>query len=265
AQRLIHGGISDGVQKTWTLCSVDDVAAFTQRMPSDSPFILMVDRGECTFASKVRRAQHLGASGVIIADNTCLCNEEESQACTKVEGTPCEQVEPIMADDGSGADIAIPSFLMKKMDAGTIKDRLRERQNVQAEMTWSLPAPDDRVEWSLWTSAMDTSAAPFKRDFKEIVKTLGKSAQFTPFYVVYNGASYGCTGPGGSNCGSLCTNKGRYCMTDPDFDTKAGVSGGDVVKESLRQKCIWNIYGGENADLKDQVSGQIDVRAANFP
>ena len=35
---------------------------------------------------------------------------------------------------------------------------------------------------------------PFKRDFKNIVKTLGKSAQFTPFYVVYNGASYGCTG-----------------------------------------------------------------------
>lgn len=48
---------------------------------------------------------------------------------------------------------------MKKMDAGLIKDRLSEGQNVQAEMTWSLPAPDDRVEWSLWTSAMDTSAA----------------------------------------------------------------------------------------------------------
>lgn len=48
-------------------------------------------------------------------------------------------------------------------------------------------------------------------------------------------------------------------MTDPDFDTKAGVSGADVVKESLRQKCIWNIYGGENADLEDQVRGPIDV------
>lgn len=35
---------------------------------------------------------------------------------------------------------------------------------------------------------------PFKRDFKEVVKTLGKSAQFTPYYVVYNGDSYGCTG-----------------------------------------------------------------------
>ena len=42
------------------------------------------------------------------------------------------------------------------------------------------------------------SPKPFKRDFKEIVKTLGTSAQFTPFYVVYNGASYGCTGVRGS-------------------------------------------------------------------
>lgn len=27
-----------------------------------------------------------------------------------------------------------------------------------------------------------------------MVKTLGKHAQFTPYYVVYNGNSYGCTG-----------------------------------------------------------------------
>lgn len=55
--------------------------------------------------------------------------------------------------------LCAPSFLMKKMDAETIKTQLQDGHDVQAEMTWSLPAPDDRVEWSLWTSAMDTSAA----------------------------------------------------------------------------------------------------------
>ncbi|CAN0457858.1 unnamed protein product, partial [Ascophyllum nodosum] len=72
AERLIHGGVAKGSQKTWTLCSSDDVVAFETIMPEDSPFILMVDRGNCTFVSKVRRAQYLGAAGVIIADNTCL-------------------------------------------------------------------------------------------------------------------------------------------------------------------------------------------------
>ncbi|CAN0396241.1 unnamed protein product, partial [Scytosiphon promiscuus] len=95
---------------------------------------------------QVRKAQHLGAIGVIIADHTCLCSDEASGTCTKTEQVQCEQVEPIMADDGSGADILIPSFLMKKMDAAVIKTRLQAGASVQAEMTWSLPAPDDRVE-----------------------------------------------------------------------------------------------------------------------
>lgn len=51
------------------------------------------------------------------------------------------------------------SFLMKKKNAEEVKAFLRDGITVQAEMTWSLPAPDDRVEWSLWTSAIDTSAA----------------------------------------------------------------------------------------------------------
>lgn len=58
--------------------------------------------------AQVRKAQHMGAIGVIIADNTCLCKDEASGVCSKSEDTPCEQVEPIMADDGSGGDITIP-------------------------------------------------------------------------------------------------------------------------------------------------------------
>lgn len=41
---------------------------------------------------------------------------------------------------------------------------------------------------------MEMEHQPFKRDFKDVVKMLGASAQFTPYYVVYNGSSYGCTG-----------------------------------------------------------------------
>ena len=42
-------------------------------LPWQSPFILMVDRGGCTFVQKVRNAQRVGAAGVIIADNSWLC------------------------------------------------------------------------------------------------------------------------------------------------------------------------------------------------
>jgi hypothetical protein len=64
---------------------------------------------------KVRNAQRSGAAGVIIADNTCLCSDVE---CIEASDNPtCETSEPIMADDGSGSDISIPSFLMFKHDA----------------------------------------------------------------------------------------------------------------------------------------------------
>eukprot|EP00953_Heterococcus_sp_UTEX-ZZ885_P024786 13527-Heterococcus_DN1.PRE.4 len=173
-------------------------------------------------------------------------------------------------------------------------------------MKWSLPAPDDRVEWSLWTSAIDPAAAPFKRDFKDVAVSMGKHAWFTPYYVLYDGDQYGCR-VDTKHCGNLCTNAGdgssttivlraiyallvahrlgvllhsectlyslpvqlkvvlsiplhvvepgacctkvdcqhcyycctttgRYCNPDPDYDRDSGLSGADVVRETLRQK-----------------------------
>ena len=51
-------------------------------------------------------------------------------------------------------------------------------------MTWSLPTPDDRVEWSLWTSANDSSSAGLKSEFKETMTALGQHQYFTPYYQV---------------------------------------------------------------------------------
>ncbi len=68
----------------------------------------MVDRGDCTFVTKVRNIEHLGVKLAIIADD-------------KVEYT--EQL--IMADDGTGASISIPSFMIRKGDADKIKSALQ--------------------------------------------------------------------------------------------------------------------------------------------
>lgn len=51
-------------------------------------------------------------------------------------------------------------------------------------MTWSLPTPDDRVEWSLWTSANDSSSAALKEEFKEAMAALSQHQYFTPYYQV---------------------------------------------------------------------------------
>jgi len=211
----------------------------------DSPFILMIDRGECTFVSKTRRAQHAGAAGVLIADNRCLCSDT---SCTS--DAPCEAIEPLMADDGSGGDVVIPSFLAKKMDADVFKNQLMHVGSVMIiQMSWALPNPDDTVEWVLWSSPVDDTSVIFKQDFMAITEKLGSRASFEPHYMIFDGNQADCTN---SNlCGNLCTNNGRYCCSDPDGDRSQGLSGSDVVRESLRQLCIWQNYGGNSAKQSD--------------
>jgi len=79
---------------------------------------------------------------------------------------------------------------------------------------------------------------------EEAAKALGKDAYFTPHMYIYDGVKTHCLNNDGENfCYNLCTNNGRYCATDPDNDLDQGISGQDVVKESLRRLCIWAHYG----------------------
>jgi hypothetical protein len=216
-----------------------------------APFILVVDRGGCTFVKKVRNAQKLGAAAVVIADTTCLCSAGD----TCQSETFCEEKEPIMSDDGSGADVTIPSYLMYKQDADPIKNMLMQNKAVRMKMSWALPRPDDRVEYSLWTTPGEKISAPFLDEFQHAASALGEHAQFTPHMYLYDGSDVGCESDStddwyaGDPCLNLCTNKGRYCATDPDGDLGAGISGADVVKESLRRKCIWREYGQDGIGL----------------
>jgi hypothetical protein len=183
---------------------------------------------------------------VIIADNTCLCSDT---ACVAESDNPtCETSEPIMADDGSGSDISIPSFLMFKRDADKVIAQLKDDHPVQLEMAWSLPTPDDRVEYDLWTVPSDIVSKPFLQKFRPIAEKLGDRAYFTPHMYIYDGVRTHCQSStdGENPCFNLCTNKGRYCATDPDNDLEKGISGADVVKESLRRLCIWKHYGEQD-------------------
>jgi hypothetical protein len=112
--------------------------------------------------------------------------------------------------------------------------------------------PDDRVEFDVYTSAVDPVLDTFKRQWAVVVKTLGSKALFTPRYQTLTGG-YGfsclplnwqtCTKEVlDMRCGNRCTNCGKYCQNDPDLDPSQGASGTDVVLEQLRQKCVWT-YG----------------------
>jgi hypothetical protein len=224
---------------------VRDIGEDGKMKPWPSPFILMVDRGKCTFVQKVRNAQKAGAAGVIIADTLCLCSDTECRKTleTSEDNPQCQLKLPLMADDGSGGDITIPSFLMLKEDAGRLKKEVKDNQMVQVEMKWSLPTPDDRVEYDLWTFPSDPGSRDVVQRFRPLTHALGEHAFFTPHMLIYDGKTFGCRYY--EVCGNMCTNHGRYCATDPDGDVDVGLSGADVVRESLRRICIWKHHGGD--------------------
>jgi len=230
-------------------------------LPWPSPFILMVDRGSCSFVQKVRNAQHVGAAGVIIADNICICSDEE---CTAVNpGVKCENNEPIMADDGSGGDIDIPAFLIMKHDADIIKAQMVDNgQNIQIQMGWMLPQQDDRVEYELWTVPSEHVSKEFQKNWKTVAPAFAEHIYFTPREYVYDGARIDCLSERNREmCSTLCTNNRRYCAMDPDFDINKGISGRQVVIESLRRICIWKQYGssdGIGLSYWDYISNFLD-------
>ena len=69
-------------------------AIFHNKIALELPVILL-ERGKCTFVTKVRNVEKAGANIALIGDN----KEEQSEVY-------------IMSDDGSGHSINIPSFFI---------------------------------------------------------------------------------------------------------------------------------------------------------
>jgi hypothetical protein len=206
--------------------------------------IFLVDRGACDFVQKMRIAQAKGAVAVIIADNVCQCDAMDgytvNQASGKtaelltqcmslaksspslLPGETCENGLPFMADDGTGADIKIPSFLIDFMDAQPIKDCLLSASgssaslltgaafkcapntNVIVSLTWDMPVIGDEVSFQLWSSS--DSVAVFKRAFADTAIKLKDFTIFQPRYFVWDGAMWGCTID--NLCSTQCTDGG---------------------------------------------------------
>jgi hypothetical protein len=199
--------------------------------PPGSLVIMVVERGQCTFVTKVQHAQDAGANACIIVDN-----KDELRL-------------PYMADDGKGSTISIPSMLIHKIDGANIASAIgRDGERVIMTMSWNVPHPDNVVEWEFWTNAHDPISANFKIQFDEAAVVLDDSAVMTPHYYFDNGLSRECV-PASQlatlPCGTRCSNNGRYCVFTAD-DPSVGLTGMSAMQENLRQICLFK-YVNETA------------------
>ncbi|KAL5706826.1 Vacuolar-sorting receptor 3 [Ranunculus cassubicifolius] len=200
------------------------------------PNFVLVDRGDCLFALKVWNAQNAGASAVLVADNV---------------GEPLITMDQPQEDGASASyieNITIPSALIDKEFGEKLKKSISNGDMVNVNLDWreSVPHPDDRVEYELWTNSNDECGSKcdmlmdFAKDFKGAAQILEKGGytQFTPHYITwYCPQAFTLS----RQCKSQCINHGRYCAPDPEQDFSHGYEGKDVVVENLRQLCVHKV------------------------
>ncbi|GFQ00835.1 vacuolar-sorting receptor 6 [Phtheirospermum japonicum] len=200
---------------------------------SARPTILIVDRGNCYFALKVYNGQLAGAAAVLVADSidepliTMDSPEETSDSNAYIE------------------NITIPSALIEHSLAESLKDALKKGDDVAIRIDWteSMPHPDQRVEYELWTNSNDECGPRcdeqmgFIKGFKGNAQILEKGGytRFTPHYITWYCPQAFILS---EQCKTQCINHGRYCAPDPEQDFGEGYSGKDVVLENLRQLCV---------------------------
>lgn len=196
--------------------------SFTDDPDSVNTPILILERGECPFVYKVRQAQDIGASAVVIIDN-------------KVEDV--EKV--IMTDNGSGGNIFIPSFIISKTDGELIKNAIknsRTGKHVALTLVFDMKQDEGKVNYSLWYSSENKKVYSFLKEFKSYAMRFSKDqTAFTPNMVLWYCAM--CREKGYKESHQDCISGGRYCAPDPDGT--GPYNGRDVMLEDLRQLCVF--------------------------
>lgn len=184
--------------------------------------IVLVRRGLCSFTTKVRVAMNKGAHAVIIVD----------KADSTLTAADMKRI--IVADDGYGDTIHIPSILIAKDEGGKLISAVQSNPSVVIELKWSVPT-NHIVDIDVWMSSASLESMKFMRSFAPKRRTLNEVVRFHPHYAVF---SLPKDDPHVYN--ELCSDESaNYCAEDPDGSGL--ITGKMVLEEDVRQLCIHDI------------------------
>lgn len=188
--------------------------------------IFLVRRGLCSFTAKVKVAREKGAHAVIVVDaaDSPLTREDIQDM--------------IVADDGYGSEISVPSILLSKEDGQKLIDAARKSQ-VIVELAWDVPS-NHIVALDLWMSSGARDTMRFLAEFAPKRKALNEALSFAPHYHVFRMHQT-------ADYQSLCSDlSAEFCSEDPDG---AGpITGAMVLDEDVRQLCIHEITQVKRTD-----------------
>ena len=193
--------------------------------------MVIVKRGHCSFVKKTRNVQDWGGT-----------------LCLIIDDKPVEDPESlVMMDDGTGGNIHIPTILLGLDDGNKLinfisvdregETAILEKKQASLVAEFLLPAPDNRVEYEIWTSSGNKDGMNFISNFMPYYQHLGNYTLFTPHYVMWTCPM--CSGSGNDDC--YCG--GEYCAPPLRKEGKENAEktdGKQILDEDLIQICIYN-------------------------
>lgn len=245
--KLVYGESTSGhdhcTADDYTLPNQDAEAALrgsSEQGESQLINIVVVRRGKCSFTQKVKVAYEKGAHAVIVVD------KEDSDLNHN------NLANVIVADDGYGGEIHIPSILITKQDGAALIDAVC-KTTVTVQLSWDIPQ-NHVVNMDLWMSSGSSESLQFLKEFSEKRKTLNEVMHFQPHYAVFSMASSDPAVYQG-----LCSDTtGKYCAEDPD--SAGDITGRDVLEEDVRQLCIHELT--KKSQTPDLIDGAHAVEYA---
>lgn len=153
------------------------------------PMIALIARGGCRFGQKALLAQQAGANAIVVY--------------TTQLGV--QYPLPVMAGGPETTSLSIPGMFINYHDGTVLAQDVAAWtlavntsnhasplfDGVWLSLSYSIIAPDDRVEWDFYTTPDESESASFLQTIQPIVAELGTKAYFTPHYYIMDGSVHG--------------------------------------------------------------------------
>lgn len=196
--------------------------------------IIMVDRGNCSFVTKVRNVQDAGGHLALIVNND-----------------PTEKIEDIfMADDGRGRDLVIPGVMITYEEGEILKNYYKQNKenkeildSIRLEIDFEMENRTNIVKLDFFVNSDNEK---FYKVISDLYYHLTELQEFIDLNVYYISHPSYSNQKGELKDIKNCYASGKQCHHPGKFGVK---NGRDFLDEDIRQKCILN-YAKEKKDIE---------------
>jgi len=197
----------------------------------------MVREGKCNIMDKVKNIENSGGHLAIII------------------GEKDDNIGGIfMNDEGLGNDISIPAVLISNSDGKKLIDYYLDNvdsheaiKEIKLEVKFENENKDNTVKYDIWYSPDQENAYLFLNEFKQLQESLGENAILGVHFFTFPHYDYN---PDKKQIIENCFGSGLYCSRPGKSGVKDGTN---VIRESLRQKCIYNYAYEKNGKKNNKM------------